>query len=51
MILGFVKLNGKNKLERNIRRDLKIKRIVFNVVYGTIGFLALNFILYLLSSN
>jgi len=51
MILGFVKLNGRNKLERNIRRDHKIKRILFNVIYGTIGFLLLNFILYALSSN
>jgi len=51
MILGFVKLNGKNKFERDIRRDHKIKKIIFNVVYGTIGFLLLNFILYSLSSN
>lgn len=51
MILGFVKLNGRNKLERNIRRDHKIKKILFNVIYGTIGFLLLNFILYALSSN
>jgi hypothetical protein len=51
MILGFVKLNGRNKLGRNIRRDHKIKKIVFNIVYGTIAFLLLNFILYTLSSN
>jgi hypothetical protein len=51
MIFGFVKLNGKNKLERDIRRDHKVKRILFNVIYGTIGFLILNFILYALSSN
>ncbi|NWG27986.1 MAG: hypothetical protein HXY48_05560 [Ignavibacteriaceae bacterium] len=51
MIFGFVKLNGKNKSEPNIRRDRKIKRIIFNIVYGTIGFLLINFILYALSSN
>ena len=32
MIFGFVKLNGKNKLERDIRRDHKVKRILFNVI-------------------
>jgi len=51
MILGFVKLNGRNKLERNIRRDHKIKKILFNVIYGTVAFLLLNLVLYLLSSN
>ncbi|MCW8817566.1 MAG: hypothetical protein OQK52_06820 [Ignavibacteriaceae bacterium] len=51
MILGFAKLNGRNKLERNIRRDHKMKRILFNVIYGTIGFLLLNLVLYALSSN
>jgi len=51
MILGFVKLNGRTKLERNIRRDHKIKRIIFNLVYGSVAFLILNFILHLLSSN
>ena len=51
MIFGFVKLNGRTKLERSIRRDHKIKKIVFNIIYGTIGFLLLNFILYALSSN
>jgi len=51
MILGFVKLNNRNKLERNIRRDHKIKKILFNVIYGTIAFLLLNLVLYLLSSN
>lgn len=51
MILGFVKLNGKNKLERNIRRDHKIKKILFNIIYGTIAFLLLNVVLYILSSN
>jgi len=51
MIFGLVKLNGRNKLERDIRRDHKIKKILFNVIYGTIGFLLLNFILYALSSN
>jgi|GEM_PF-4504333 len=51
MILGFVKLNGRNKLERNIRRDQKVRKIIFNVVYGTMGFLILNFVLHALSSN
>lgn len=51
MIFGFVKINGKAKIERNIRRDHKIKRILFNVIYGTIGFLILNFILYALSTS
>lgn len=51
MIFGFVKINGKAKIERNIRRDHKIKRILFNVIYGTIGFLIINFILYALSTN
>jgi len=51
MILGFVKLNGKNKLERSLRRDQKIKRIAFNIVYGVVGLLLLNLILYILSSN
>ena len=51
MIFGFVKINGKAKTERNIRRDHKIKKILFNVIYGTIGFLILNFILYALSTN
>ena len=51
MILGFVKLNSRNKLERNIRRDHKIKKILFNVIYGTVAFLLLNLVLYLLSSN
>jgi hypothetical protein len=51
MIFGFVKLNGRNKLERDIRRDQKIKKIIFNIIYGTIGFLLLNFILYAISSS
>jgi len=51
MIFGFVKLNGRNKLERDIRRDHKMKRILFNVIYGTIGFLLLNLVLYALTSN
>ena len=51
MIFGLVKLNGRNKLERSIRRDHKIKKIVINIIYGTIGFLLLNFVLYALSSN
>lgn len=51
MIFGFVKLNGRTKLERSIRRDHKIRRIVFNIIYGTIALLLLNFILYALSSN
>jgi len=51
MILGFVKLNGKTKIERDIRRDHKMKKILFNVIYGTVGFLLLNLILYTLSSN
>jgi len=51
MIFGFVKLNTRTKLERSIRRDHKIKKIIFNIIYGTIGFLLLNFVLYVLSSN
>ena len=51
MIFGFVKLNGRTKLERNIRQDRKMKKILFNVIYGAIGFLLLNFVLYTLSSN
>lgn len=51
MIFGFVKLNGRNKLERDIRRDHKMKRILFNVIYGTIGFILLNLVLYALTSN
>ena len=51
MILGFVKLNGRYKLERNITRDRKFKKILFDIVYGAIAFLILNFILYLLSTN
>ncbi|GIK61550.1 MAG: hypothetical protein HND39_02530 [Ignavibacteriota bacterium] len=51
MLFGFVKTNGKTKLERNIHRDHKIKKILFNVIYGTIGFLILNIILYALSTN
>ena len=51
MIFGFVKLNGKNKLDRSLRRDQKIKRILFNVIYGVLGLLLLNVILYILSSN
>lgn len=51
MIFGFVKLNGKTKVDRNIRRDHKIKRILFNIIYGTIGFLILNIILYTLSTS
>ena len=51
MIFGFVKLNGKSKLDRSLRRDQKIKRVVFNVIYGVLGLLLLNIILYILSSN
>ncbi len=51
MIFGFVKLNGRNKLERDIRRDHKMKKILFNVIYGTIGFILLNLVLYALTSN
>ena len=51
MILGFAKFNGRNRLERDIRRDHKMKRILFNVIYGTLGFLLLNIVLYALSSN
>ena len=51
MIFGFVNLNGKTKVDRNIRRDHKIKRILFNIIYGTIGFLILNIILYTLSTS
>jgi hypothetical protein len=51
MIFGFVKLNGRNKLERDIRRDHKMKRILFNVIYGALGFILLNLVLYALTSN
>ncbi|MBT8377865.1 MAG: hypothetical protein KJN64_01395 [Ignavibacteria bacterium] len=51
MLFGLVNFNGRNKLERNIRRDQKMKRIIFNIVYGTLGFLLLNVILYTLSSS
>jgi hypothetical protein len=51
MIIGFAKFNGKNKLERDIRRDQKMKKILFNIIYGTLGFLLLNIVLYALSSN
>lgn len=51
MFFGFVKINGKAKIERNIRRDHKIKRIIFNIIYGTVGFVILNIVLYALSTN
>jgi hypothetical protein len=51
MILGFAKFNGRNKLERDIRRDQKMKKILFNIIYGAIAFILLNIVLYALSSS
>jgi hypothetical protein len=51
MLFGLVNINGRNKLERDIRRDQKKKRILFNIIYGSIGFILLNAILYTLTTS
>jgi hypothetical protein len=49
-MFGFVKFNGRNHGISDIRRDQRRKRIIFNVVFGVLGFILLNLVLYALTT-